>query len=61
MMIKRKMTFPSVMIITVLSSENPCSSSSGGCSHLCLLRPNGYLCSCPDQLAPGDVCVNGCK
>ncbi|XP_073243933.1 low-density lipoprotein receptor-related protein 4-like [Porites lutea] len=39
--------------------ENPCSSSFGGCSHLCLLRPNGYLCSCPDQLAPGDVCING--
>ncbi|XP_022782783.1 low-density lipoprotein receptor-related protein 4-like isoform X2 [Stylophora pistillata] len=30
--------------------DHPCSLSFGGCSHLCLLRPNGYKCACPDNL-----------
>lgn len=27
--------------------KTSCLSSNGGCSHLCLLRPNGYSCACP--------------
>ncbi|KAJ7360372.1 Low-density lipoprotein receptor- protein 4 [Desmophyllum pertusum] len=30
--------------------DHNCSSSYGGCSHLCLLRPDGYRCSCPSGL-----------
>ncbi|XP_070568538.1 low-density lipoprotein receptor-related protein 6-like isoform X1 [Ptychodera flava] len=26
---------------------NPCVEDNGGCSHLCLYRPNGVLCACP--------------
>lgn len=29
------------------SISNLCSVSNGGCSHLCLLNPNGYRCACP--------------
>ncbi|KAL9989112.1 hypothetical protein ACROYT_G003623 [Oculina patagonica] len=36
--------------------DHPCSSSYGGCSHLCLLTPDGYHCSCPDHLNFGEVC-----
>ncbi|RUS89222.1 hypothetical protein EGW08_003032, partial [Elysia chlorotica] len=28
---------------------NNCSSNNGGCSHLCLARPDGYVCACPDE------------
>lgn len=27
--------------------SNPCSISNGGCSHMCMLNPNGYSCACP--------------
>lgn len=27
--------------------RTPCSINNGGCSHLCLLKPNGYSCACP--------------
>lgn len=27
--------------------KTPCSNKNGGCSHLCLLKPNGYSCACP--------------
>uniref|UniRef100_A0A8C6Y101 Low-density lipoprotein receptor-related protein 6 n=1 Tax=Naja naja TaxID=35670 RepID=A0A8C6Y101_NAJNA len=26
---------------------NPCAESNGGCSHLCLYRPQGLRCACP--------------
>ncbi|CAH1786568.1 unnamed protein product [Owenia fusiformis] len=28
---------------------NGCSINNGGCTHLCLARPNGYTCACPDS------------
>ena len=31
--------------IFVLAVSNPCK---GTCSHLCLLRPGGYTCACPE-------------
>ena len=37
-------------ILLTLFLDHPCSLSSGGCSHLCLLRPRGYKCACPDNL-----------
>lgn len=27
--------------------SNPCGVRNGGCSHLCLYRPHGYICACP--------------
>ena len=29
------------------SGGNPCTNN-GGCSHLCLLIPNGFQCACPE-------------
>lgn len=29
------------------SVRHACSSKNGGCSHLCLLKPNGRTCACP--------------
>lgn len=29
--------------------SNPCGMQNGGCSHLCLFRPKGYICACGDQ------------
>ena len=26
---------------------NQCAIRNGGCTHLCLARPNGYKCACP--------------
>lgn len=36
--------------VTWLSSagQNYCSAENGGCSHLCLPRPGGFSCRCPD-------------
>ncbi|KAK3787581.1 hypothetical protein RRG08_025912 [Elysia crispata] len=31
------------------TGSNNCSSNNGGCSHLCLARPDGYVCACPDK------------
>ncbi|KAJ8023914.1 Low-density lipoprotein receptor-related protein 4 [Holothuria leucospilota] len=28
--------------------ENSCAVQNGGCTHLCLARPSGYTCACPD-------------
>ena len=30
---------------------NPCQKNNGGCSHLCLLKPNGFACACPTGIA----------
>lgn len=30
--------------------ENSCGSNNGGCSHLCLRKPNGFSCQCPTGL-----------
>lgn len=27
--------------------HTPCNNENGGCSHLCLLKPEGYSCACP--------------
>ncbi|XP_063054021.1 nidogen-1-like [Engraulis encrasicolus] len=38
-----------------LPGANYCSGSNGGCSHLCLPRPGGLTCRCPD--ANDGTCV----
>jgi len=35
------------------SPGGACQKDNGGCPHLCLARPNGYVCACPDQPGPG--------
>lgn len=43
-------------IITILpAGQNYCSRDNGGCSHLCLPRPGGFTCRCPD--ARDALCV----
>lgn len=27
--------------------KSPCGNKNGGCSHLCLIKPEGYSCACP--------------
>ncbi|XP_034246865.1 LOW QUALITY PROTEIN: low-density lipoprotein receptor-related protein 4 [Thrips palmi] len=33
----------------------PCGDNNGGCSHLCLPRPDDVLCACPDRLSEIDL------
>ncbi|PIK56419.1 putative low-density lipoprotein receptor-related protein 4 isoform X3 [Apostichopus japonicus] len=30
------------------TGQNPCADGNGGCTHLCLARPRGHICACPD-------------
>ncbi|XP_041973520.1 low-density lipoprotein receptor-related protein 4 isoform X2 [Aricia agestis] len=42
--------------------SNRCSNNNGGCSHLCLLKPNGRTCACPIGIKlgkDGKTCANG--
>ena len=36
--------------------QHPCHQNNGGCSYLCLLRPGGYSCACPDLIQPDHPC-----
>lgn len=44
--------------------SNPCSEHNGGCSHLCLLNPNGtHTCACPNNFVmqtDGLSCIANC-
>ena len=44
--------------------NNPCSEHNGGCSHLCLLNPNGtHTCACPNNFilqTDGLSCMANC-
>lgn len=33
--------------LAACSGTNPCAEDNGGCSHLCLYRPQGPRCACP--------------
>ncbi|KAK6619502.1 hypothetical protein RUM43_012259 [Polyplax serrata] len=35
-------------------AENACGEDNGGCSHLCLRKPEGYSCNCPTGIILGD-------
>ena len=39
-----------------VSGRNRCTNSP--CSHLCLAKPNGFICACPDSMTPlnGTTC-----
>nr|XP_046247889.1 low-density lipoprotein receptor-like [Scatophagus argus] len=47
--------------------QNECEVNNGGCSHLCVDLPKGFLCSCPDnmrlvrdsQCEEVDMCLEG--
>lgn len=39
---------------------NQCSDNYGGCSHLCLPKPLGYVCACPtgqELIADNKTCI----
>ena len=36
--------------LSYMSGNQLCKVNNGGCSHLCLLTPDGYQCACPDGL-----------
>ncbi|KAG1656290.1 Low-density lipoprotein receptor-related protein 4 [Nymphon striatum] len=38
--------------------SNPCELYNGGCSHLCLYRPQGYICACPTSTDDKVPCSN---
>ena len=47
-----------------MSGNQLCKVNNGGCSHLCLLTPDGYQCACPDGLPlqpDGKKCLTGNK
>ena len=39
---------------------NACAVRNGGCSHLCLPRPRGRSCSCPDYFVFSDAQQTQC-
>lgn len=42
------MCLPEVFVcLRVSSGTNPCAENNGGCSHLCLYKPQGVQCGCP--------------
>lgn len=41
------------------TGTNTCAAANGGCSHLCLYRPQGHVCACPtagDNTNPCSTC-----
>eukprot|EP00118_Oscarella_pearsei_P022300 m.255045 g.255045 ORF g.255045 m.255045 type:complete len:1679 (+) comp40390_c1_seq5:372-5408(+) len=41
--------------------SNNCSNNNGGCSHICLARPSGRTCACPDDFIFTDSAQTQCK
>lgn len=39
--------FASILLSLASSGFNKCGRRNGGCTHLCLPRPNGTSCACP--------------
>lgn len=39
------------------TGSNDCSVNNGGCSQLCLARPDGHSCSCPDKRSNNKMCI----
>ena len=47
--------------ISLFSGINRCGADNGGCSHLCLVNPQGFSCACPTgiKLRPdGKTCYD---
>ncbi|EDO49133.1 predicted protein [Nematostella vectensis] len=36
--------------MSITYGSNPCQTNNGGCSHLCLYRPAGVVCGCPNGM-----------
>lgn len=48
----------------IFSGNHLCKVNNGGCSHLCLLTPNGYQCACPESLSlesKSKSCLTGAR
>ncbi|GFQ64942.1 low-density lipoprotein receptor-related protein 4 [Trichonephila clavata] len=50
------------------TGSNPCGERNGGCSHLCLFKPEGRVCACPSyndsrrcSTVPGDILLEPTK
>ncbi|GIX93035.1 low-density lipoprotein receptor-related protein 4 [Caerostris extrusa] len=50
------------------TGSNPCGERNGGCSHLCLYKPDGRVCACPSyndsrrcSTVPGDILLEPTK
>ncbi|GIY34998.1 low-density lipoprotein receptor-related protein 4 [Caerostris darwini] len=50
------------------TGSNPCGEKNGGCSHLCLYKPDGRVCACPSyndsrrcSTVPGDILLEPTK
>lgn len=46
--------------LCLFSGFNPCAESNGGCSHLCLYKPQGVQCGCPiglELIADMKTCI----
>ena len=42
---------PKLIVNNFLSADHPCAKHNGGCSQLCLIKPGGYSCLCPREIA----------
>ncbi|KAL3266298.1 hypothetical protein HHI36_010478 [Cryptolaemus montrouzieri] len=43
-------------------TQTACNNNNGGCSHLCLIKPDGHSCACPTGIKlkdDGRTCANG--
>ncbi|OQR67685.1 low-density lipoprotein receptor-related protein 4-like [Tropilaelaps mercedesae] len=38
------------------TGTNTCAAANGGCSHLCLYRPQGHVCACPTTPDTNEAC-----
>lgn len=38
------------------TGTNTCAAANGGCSHLCLYRPQGHVCACPTTPDTNNPC-----
>lgn len=57
-----KQLFVGLMDIEVVTPHrqtgtNGCAVKNGGCTHLCLARPDGYSCLCPDVSTDNTTCI----
>jgi len=39
-------------VVDFFTGTNGCSVNNGGCTHLCLARPDGITCECPEHPEP---------
>lgn len=37
-------------VMFVVADQDECQDNKGGCSHLCIDQPMGFICHCPDNM-----------